>query len=162
MLSPGAALLLSAVLVLANAFFVGAEFPFVKIRPTRVKELVNAGTARRLLATILGRLDVYLSANQLGVTLASLGLGWVGEPGGGARAPAASFELRRVDRSGQPHARSRHQLHVITFVHVTIGELVQVLRSAAGRAGRSVGRVPLRIFHLVAFPSSGYSRPSPT
>src|SRR5256885_7084233 len=81
MLSPGAALLLSAVLVLANAFFVASEFAIVKIRPTRVQELINqGGRGARLVASMLGRLDSYLSANQLGVTLSSLGLGWVGEP----------------------------------------------------------------------------------
>src|SRR5919205_3567682 len=80
MLSPGAALLVSAVLVLANAFFVASEFAIVKIRPTRIQELVNQGGRRaRLLAGILDRLDAYLSANQLGVTLASLALGWLGE-----------------------------------------------------------------------------------
>src|SRR3954465_5869260 len=81
MLSPGAALVLSAILVLANAFFVASEFAIVKLRPTRVQELINQGSTRaRMLSLILGRLDAYLSANQLGVTLASLGLGWVGEP----------------------------------------------------------------------------------
>src|SRR5256885_8632493 len=80
MLSPGAALLLTAVLVLANAFFVASEFAIVKIRPTRIQELINQGGRRaRLLAGILDRLDAYLSANQLGVTLSSLGLGWLGE-----------------------------------------------------------------------------------
>src|SRR5512137_2524781 len=75
------ALVLAALMVLANAFFVASEFAIVKIRPTRVKELVAGGGRRAwLLSGITRRLDKYLSANQLGITLASLGLGWVGEP----------------------------------------------------------------------------------
>jgi CBS domain containing-hemolysin-like protein len=154
MLSPGASLLLAAVLVLANAFFVASEFAIVKIRPTRVQELVNHGGRRaRLLAGILGRLDAYLSANQLGVTLASLGLGWVGEPA--------------IARVLQPHLVSfgtfagmaSHSLAlgisftVITFLHVTIGELVP--KSFALQLAEPVAlwaAVPLRFFHFLAFP----------
>src|SRR5687768_16385687 len=81
MMSTGAALIAAGVMVLANAFFVASEFAIVKIRPTRVQELVAQGSRRaRLLADITGRLDAYLSANQLGITLASLTLGWLGEP----------------------------------------------------------------------------------
>jgi CBS domain containing-hemolysin-like protein len=73
--------LITLLLVLANAFFVASEFAIVKIRPTRLEQLVRGGDARAKLALdISHRLDAYLSATQLGVTLASLGLGWVGEP----------------------------------------------------------------------------------
>jgi CBS domain containing-hemolysin-like protein len=154
MLSPGAALLLSAVLVLANAFFVASEFAIVKIRPTRVKELVNrGGTRARLLASILGRLDAYLSANQLGVTLASLGLGWVGEPA------IARVLQPHLDGFGEWAGVATHTLSlgisftVITFLHVTIGELVP--KSFALQLAEPVAlwaAVPLRFFHLVAFP----------
>jgi CBS domain containing-hemolysin-like protein len=76
------ALLLAAVMVLANAFFVASEFAIVKLRPTRVQELVKQGGARaQLLSGVINRLDAYLSANQLGITLASLALGWLGSPG---------------------------------------------------------------------------------
>src|SRR5512137_1011211 len=75
------ALVLAALMVLANAFFVASEFAIVKIRPTRVKELVSNGGRRAwILSGITRHLDKYLSANQLGITLASLALGWVGEP----------------------------------------------------------------------------------
>src|SRR5512138_665124 len=74
-------LLGTALLVLLNAFFVASEFAIVKMRPTRLEQLVRAGDARaRRALKISQRLDAYLSANQLGITLASLGLGWIGEP----------------------------------------------------------------------------------
>jgi CBS domain containing-hemolysin-like protein len=154
MLSPGAALLLAAVLVLANAFFVASEFAIVKIRPTRVQELVNQGGRRaRMLAGILGRLDAYLSANQLGVTLASLGLGWVGEPA------VALVVQPHLNVFGAWAGVATHTLSlgisftVITFLHVTIGELVP--KSFALQLAEPVAlwaAAPLRAFHLLAFP----------
>lgn len=68
-------------LVALNGFFVAAEFGLVKLRQTRVQSLAERhGMRGRLLAKVHGRLDAYLSACQLGITLASLGLGWIGEP----------------------------------------------------------------------------------
>ena len=64
-----------------NAFFVLAEFALVRIRKTRLEELAQRGDGRAALALkMVSRIDSYLSAVQLGVTLASLGLGWMGEP----------------------------------------------------------------------------------
>src|SRR4051794_31368202 len=74
-------LFITLVLVLLNAFFVAVEVALVKIRPTRLEQLIRDGDSRARLALRMSRrLDAYLSATQLGVTLASLGLGWVGEP----------------------------------------------------------------------------------
>jgi CBS domain containing-hemolysin-like protein len=68
-------------IVLANGFFVAAEFSFVKLRDTQLDPLIAAGNRRALLARqILRRLNAYLSATQLGITMASLGLGWLAEP----------------------------------------------------------------------------------
>src|SRR5882724_13662722 len=68
-------------LVLLNGFFVAAEFAFVKIRETQLDTLVAKGHRRAKVARhILANLNNYLSATQLGITMASLGLGWVGEP----------------------------------------------------------------------------------
>ena len=70
-----------AVLVALNGFFVAAEFALVKIRDTQLQPLINRGHRRaRLARKVLANLDRSLSAAQLGITLASLGLGWVGEP----------------------------------------------------------------------------------
>jgi hypothetical protein len=74
-------LLGTALLILLNAFFVASEFAIVKMRPTRLEQLVHSGDSRAKRALAISqRLDAYLSANQLGITLASLGLGWIGEP----------------------------------------------------------------------------------
>jgi len=74
-------LFLVLLLVFANGFFVAAEFAFVAVRRSRIETLAGEGNpgAKRLLR-ILKNLNAYLSATQLGITLASLGLGWVGEP----------------------------------------------------------------------------------
>src|SRR6188474_691253 len=68
-------------LVAANGFFVAAEFALVGVRSSRIEMLVASGSrsAKRLMS-LLQNLNAYLSACQLGITLASLGLGWVGEP----------------------------------------------------------------------------------
>ncbi len=69
------------VLVGVNAFFVAAEFAFVAVRKSRIEALADGGSKSALrLLSILTNLNAYLSAAQLGITLASLGLGWVGEP----------------------------------------------------------------------------------
>ncbi|MBI2933893.1 MAG: DUF21 domain-containing protein [Planctomycetes bacterium] len=73
--------ILASFFILLNAFFVLAEFAIVKVRDTRMQELARAGNKKAALAhRILAKLDAYLSACQLGITMASLGLGWVGEP----------------------------------------------------------------------------------
>ena len=71
----------AVILVFINGFFVAAEFALVKVRPGRLDELVRQG---RIFATtakwLWQRMDASLSACQLGITMASLGLGWIGEP----------------------------------------------------------------------------------
>jgi len=77
----GLAFVIFVLLLLVNAFFVAAEYAFVRVRGTQLQELVAAGSGRaRKAMRILLSLDSYISAIQLGVTLASLGLGLVGEP----------------------------------------------------------------------------------
>src|SRR2546430_16174493 len=79
------AVLITILLVLANGFFVAAEYAFVRVRETQVDELAASGSAvARLAARIGDRLDEYIAAAQLGVTLASLAIGWIGEPAGAA------------------------------------------------------------------------------
>src|SRR4051812_15482489 len=79
--NPILGLLITLVLVLANAFFVAAEFALVKVRSSQMELRAQAGSrSARVAQHILAHLGEYLSGTQLGVTLASLGLGWVGEP----------------------------------------------------------------------------------
>ena len=81
MSSPLFTLLEVLLLLGANAFFVAAEFALVKAKPVRLEALAGEGSARaRLNAHIHLELEAYLAACQLGITMASLGLGWVGEP----------------------------------------------------------------------------------
>ncbi len=120
----GLKLLLALVLVLLNGFFVLAEFALVKVRTTRIEELARKGDRRAQVARkMLNELDEYLSATQLGITVASLGLGWIGEP-----AFARMIELV----IGRPAWMTPHTSHVlsailafslITFLHILFGEL---------------------------------------
>ena len=74
-------LVVGLLLVVLNGFFVAAEFALVKVRPTQIEPYAASGMRRALVAQHMVRhLDAYLSATQLGITLASLALGWVGEP----------------------------------------------------------------------------------
>ena len=74
-------LLLAFLLLLLNAFFVLAEFAAVKMRATRIEELVDQGNPRaKLVQNIQAHLDEYLSVCQVGITFSSIGLGFVGEP----------------------------------------------------------------------------------
>src|SRR4051812_21142083 len=73
--------LLAILLVALNGFFVAAEFGIVTLRKTRIRAIAKTqGLRGQILAKVHGKLDAYLSACQLGITLASLGLGWIGEP----------------------------------------------------------------------------------
>ena len=146
---------ITLLLVLINAFFVAAEFALVKVRPTRLEQLVRSGDARaRLALKISHRLDAYLSATQLGVTLASLGLGWIGEP---AIAHALEPRLAALGAwaAGIAHAVALViAFIVITAVHTIIGELapkslaIQRTEEIVLHAAR-----PLYAFYLVAWPA---------
>jgi CBS domain containing-hemolysin-like protein len=139
---------------MANAFFVASEFAIVKIRPTRIKEMVSSGGRRaRILASITRQLDKFLSANQLGITLASLALGWVGEPA------FADLISPSMERLGRFSGIATHSLAlgssfvVITFLHAVLGELVP--KAIALQKAELVAlwaAAPLRIFAIITFP----------
>jgi CBS domain containing-hemolysin-like protein len=117
-------LLVAVFCIAANGFFVLAEFALVKVRATRIEELARTGDARALVARdLVNELDSYLAATQLGITVASLGLGWVGEP-------AFSGLIERL--VGRPLGWSPAVSHsisvafafvIITFLHILLGEL---------------------------------------
>src|SRR5579863_7649694 len=74
-------LVVAALCVALNGFFVAAEFALVKVRATQLRSRARLGDRKAIVAeSIVGRLDRYLSVTQFGITLASLGLGWIGEP----------------------------------------------------------------------------------
>ncbi|MBC3920466.1 HlyC/CorC family transporter [Undibacterium sp. CY18W] len=116
--------LAALLLVLLNGFFVAAEFGLVKLRQTRVRSIAKtSGLRGRLLFTVHQHLDTYLSACQLGITLASLGLGWIGEPAF-ANLLHPVFILVGVNSEELIHGISFFfAFFVISFLHIVVGEL---------------------------------------
>ena len=115
-------LLVALFLVLLNGFFVASEFAFVRIRSTSVEQLAEEGRpGAATLQEVMANLDDYLAATQLGITIASLGLGWIGEP-----AVAALIEpvLAPLLPSSLIHVVAfALGFGIITFLHVVFGEL---------------------------------------
>ncbi|MGB0420417.1 MAG: hemolysin family protein [Limisphaerales bacterium] len=110
-------------LVALNGFFVAAEFALVKIRESQIKPLIDEGNRKALMTRrVLEHLDASLSACQLGITLASLALGWVGEPVFAALLEPV-MESMHIDSEGLKHSLSfLFGFSVITFLHITAGE----------------------------------------
>ncbi|MDD4600114.1 hypothetical protein SDC9_20936 [bioreactor metagenome] len=141
------------ILVLMNAFFVAAEFAMVKVRSTRIDTLVMEGNTRAKLAKkVVDHLDAYLSACQLGITLASLGLGWVGEP---AVAALIKPALTEFGLSGDiVHTISfAIAFSFITALHIIIGELAPKSLAIQNAEGVSLWTaVPLIGFYKLMYP----------
>ncbi|MDD2541620.1 MAG: hemolysin family protein [Desulfuromonadaceae bacterium] len=142
-------LLLVMLLVAANGFFVAAEFSLVSVRRSRIVSLVENGNTRAV--TLLGMLDnlnSYISATQLGITMASLALGWIGEP--------ALSQLLEAPLHGLVSDAVRHTIAftvaftVITFLHIVLGELAPktLALDQAERVALAVAW-PLRLFHTL-------------
>ena len=114
------------ILVLANAFFVAAEFALVGARRTRLDEMARAGDGKaRLARRAVQSLDRYISATQLGITLASLGLGWIGEPSLARLIDGAFAWLPEAAASITSHTvASVIAFAIITVLHIILGELV--------------------------------------
>ncbi len=113
-----------ALLVFLNGFFVAAEFAIVKVRTSQLEALIDQGVKRAVFARhVTAHLDAYLSATQLGITLASLGLGWVGEPFL-ARMIEPAFLWAGVDSPTVIHGTSfALAFGIITILHIVLGEL---------------------------------------
>lgn len=148
-------LFLAILLVLMNAFFVSAEFGMVKLRQTRVATMRRTyGLRGRILADIHAHLDAYLSACQLGITLASLGLGWVGEPAL-ARLLRPFFLKMGIDSPDLVTFVSFFiAFSTLSFLHIVVGELMP--KSLAIRQSERVSiwtAVPLYFFYWIMFPA---------
>ena len=142
-------------LIFLNAFFVASEFAMVRLRATKVESIKDqAGWSGIILAKIHVQLDAYLSACQLGITLASLGLGWIGEP---AFANVFSSFLKIL------HITSPQIIEIfsvsiaftlISFLHIVLGELMP--KSLAIRQSERISlwtAVPLYIFYWLMYPA---------
>ncbi|KRW61228.1 hemolysin family protein [Pseudomonas sp. TTU2014-080ASC] len=148
-------LLFALFLVLLNGFFVAAEFAMVKLRATKVEALAaENGWRGHILRTVHNQLDAYLSACQLGITLASLGLGWVGEP---------AFAHLLEPLMAAIGIESQQVIHgvafitaffIISYLHIVIGELAP--KSWAIRKPELLSlwtAVPLYLFYWLMYPA---------
>jgi CBS domain containing-hemolysin-like protein len=145
---------LALVIVAVNAFFVAAEFAIVRVRVTRIEDLVQRGVRRASAARdVLRHLDAAISACQLGITLTSLALGWIGEPAF-AHLLEPLFAWTGRFQEGAAHTMAIVlAFMLITFLHVVLGELVP--KSVAITHAESTALAvswPLRVFRFAFYP----------
>ena len=143
-------LLTVVLLVFLNGFFVAAEFALVGVRRSRIETLAESGDRRaRRLISVLDDLNAYLSASQLGITLASLGLGWIGEP----------TVAQMIEEPLKSAGIAETWIHVISFVvafavittlHIVLGEQAPKLfgLQRAERVALSTA-LPMQLFYRV-------------
>lgn len=144
-----------ALLVCLNGFFVAAEFALVKIRSSQLEALADEGNKRALSAQhVTGNLDAYLSACQLGITLASLGLGWVGEPFL-ARMLQPCFFLLKIESPAVITSISfAIAFSLITFFHIVLGEQAPKILAIRKPLPTTLWvSGPLRFFHAIFKPA---------
>ncbi|MCX7781097.1 MAG: hemolysin family protein [Negativicutes bacterium] len=147
-------ILAAVFLALLNGFFVVAEFALVKVRKTRLEEIAQQGNKRAELALkVVGQFDTYLGATQLGITLSSLALGWLGEP-------AISSLLEPFINEYIPGSAWFHTtlsiaigFTIITFMHIVLGELVPKSLAIQRAEALALFTVwPLYVFHKLGYP----------
>ena len=149
------ALVVAALCIVAiNAFFVAAEYAIIRVRATRIEELVSSGVRRASAARdVLRRLDDSISACQLGITLASLGLGWIGEPAFEHLLEPAFAFLGAASVAAAHTVAIVVSFLIIMFLHVVLGELVP--KTIAITHTENVALLvawPLRIFRFFFYP----------
>jgi CBS domain containing-hemolysin-like protein len=147
-------LILVILLVLANAFFVAAEFAIVKVRSTQIQPLAEKDNKRAKIAVrLITHLDEYLSATQLGITMASLGLGWIGEPVT-AKILEPIFNLLSIKNPQTVHTLSITAGFIfLTFLHIVVGELApKSLAIRHSKTSTLFVSIPLNLFYIVFRP----------
>lgn len=141
-------------LVAANGFFVAAEFALVKVRASQLQPMVKTGGWRvKFALAATNKLDAALSATQLGITLASLGLGWVGEPFIAHRLAPLLEKLGVSEPTTVSSVSFAAAFAVITFLHIIFGELAP--KSFAIQRPKAVSlfaAAPLIVFYYALFP----------
>jgi CBS domain containing-hemolysin-like protein len=146
-------LLFVFLLIFANGFFVAAEFALVKVRLSRIDVLAAEGRwSAKITRRLIEHLDAYLSACQLGITLASLGLGWVGEPFVASLLAPAMRWLGLSEETAHIVALPV-AFAAITFLHITVGEVApksMAIRKATGTS--LVVAPPLMAFYYIFRP----------
>src|SRR6266566_10087645 len=148
-------LLTIAALVLLNGFFVVAEFALVKIRGSQLNTLAAEGIKRAaLVRQVKNNLNAYLSACHVGITAASLGLGWLGEPFL-ARMLQPFFALAGIESATVTKSISfTLAFSVITFLHIVLGEQApKILAIRKAISATLLVSAPLRLFYTVFKPA---------
>ncbi len=142
-------------LVAANGFFVAAEFALVKVRASQLRPLARKGGWRvKFALRATKHLDAALSATQLGITLASLGLGWIGEPVLAPRLEPALSRWGITDPATVASISFAVAFSVITILHIVFGELAP--KSLAIQRAKEVSlwvSAPLMVFYYLFFPA---------
>ncbi|HSP64505.1 MAG TPA: hemolysin family protein [Pyrinomonadaceae bacterium] len=137
----------------ANAFFVGSEFALVSVRRTRLEARAAAGSRRAHAALrLIGDPTSFISATQLGITIASLALGWIGEPVVAGLLQPIAFQIASAGRAGYV----AHLLAIIiafaaiTFLHIVLGELMPKMFALERAEGLALFAArPLELFARV-------------
>jgi CBS domain containing-hemolysin-like protein len=142
-----------AILIALTAFFVVSEFAIVKVRSSRIDQLIEEGSRKALLTKrVISNLDEYLSACQLGITITALAIGWLGEP-------AIADLLKPLFNSLAISESAGHVFSVgiafatITFLHVVVGELAPktlAIQKAEWVSLNTAG--PLILFYKIMYP----------
>ncbi|WP_198166264.1 MULTISPECIES: hemolysin family protein [Sporosarcina] len=142
-----------AALIAVTAFFVACEFAIVKVRSSRLDQLIDEGNQRAVLSKkIADNLDEYLSACQLGITISALGLGMLGEPT--VRMMLAPvFDTFTLDANVETILSFTIALAIVTYLHVVVGELAPktIALHKAEELSLSLS-VPLNVFYRLMYP----------
>src|SRR5215208_7325839 len=140
-MSTGTALAISALLLVANAFFVGAEFALISARRSSIEPRAQAGNRLAgMTLRAMERVSLMMAGAQLGITICSLGLGYLGEPAI-AHALEGPFESVGIPESLVHPFAFAIALSIIAFLHIVLGEMVpkNVALSAPDRSALVLG-----------------------
>ncbi len=148
-------ILLALLLIFLNGVFVAAEFAMVKVRNTQINTIKNSRKFyNRVLVTINSRLDAYLSACQLGITLTSLALGWIGEPAAAVLLKPLIELMQITDLKAIEAISFSAAFIMISFLHIVAGELLPKSLSIRFQFKTSlITGVPIFIFYFVTYPA---------
>lgn len=142
-----------AILIIFTAFFVATEFAVIRVRSTRIDQLIAEGNKNAVYAKkVVSNLDEYLSACQLGITVTALGLGWIGEPTV-ARLLEPLFEKFYLGESVTHILSFLIAFTVVTFIHVVVGELAP--KTMAIQKSEQITLLfarPIILFYRVLYP----------
>lgn len=142
-----------AILILLTAFFVATEFSIVKVRSTRIDQLIAEGNKNAVYAKkLIDDLDAYLSACQLGITVTALGLGWLGEPTV-ERMLRPVFESLALNEAVSTLLSFLIAFLIVTYLHVVIGELApKTIAIQKAEAVTLLFARPLIFFYKIMYP----------